>query len=223
MRRSSLSAVGAAALLAALLASLAAALGCTASSPEQSASHSAPSAKTMPAAGQNIPTPTKRPTRTPTPIPTAMPPVSINPDCIGCPVVAPGAGGNQQVLDAYREWTGASKHPDPVLLVGCYRGTRIPGLGSIVGAKGAFERKTDVAVTGQFFSRSQGACYAITALYDGLQPACWETIPGGCQFGGGQSVETMTFKGIGNVTEISTSQYDTLIKYARATEYKAAE
>ena len=86
-------------------------------------------------------TPSPRPTRTPIPtiiLPTAtpMPPVSINSDCVGCPVVVPGAWGNQQVLGAYFEWSGASKHPGKVLLVTCSRGDNVYSLGEIMGARG---------------------------------------------------------------------------------------
>ena len=172
-------------------------------------------------------TPSPRPTRTPIPtiiLPTAtpMPPVSINSDCVGCPVVVPGAWGNQQVLGAYFEWSGASKHPGKVLLVTCSRGDNVYSLGEIMGARGSGTLPKDIAVKGLGVV-SKGTCYAITARYDGLQDACIENVSGQCRFGtGGEDIEILGFDRIGQKTEISGSQYDTLLKYAHNTEYQAA-
>ena len=166
------------------------------------------------------PTATPRPTKTPRPTSTPLTPVSINSDCVGCPVVAPGASKNQQVMEAYAEWAGAKKHPDPVVLVTCNRGDRVSGVGYIMGARGNNVVSADIAVTGRSYPSTGGGCYAITAKYDGLKEVCIERFSGSCTFGTGDIIEILGFKSVGESTEISTSQYQTLLKYARVTQYQ---
>ena len=171
------------------------------------------------------PTPTVRPTRTPIPTPTPLPPVDINSDCVGCPVVMPYqiSQTQQSVMKAYSEWPGSGKHPDKVLLVTCYKGERSPDLGHVMGPPLSYTKGNVVLVSGRFWTSSDGSCYAITAKYDGLKEVCWETIPFGCQFGGGRTVSVLGFKGVGEFTEVSTSKLRILMSYARATEYRVAD
>ena len=174
----------------------------------------------------DTPVPMPVPMPTPTATPTPIPPVSINSDCVGCHVVAPGAGGTQQVMKAYAEWPSAGRHPDSVLLVACNRGERVAELGQIMGARGGTEASSDISVIGpsgfvaDLAVAGRGSCYAITAKYDGEKQACIEIWPGSCRFGNGQQVEILGFKVVGESTEISTSQYQTLLKYSRATQYQ---
>ena len=178
-----------------------------------------------------IPSPTAtrtpRPTNTrfPTlivPTSTPLPPVSINSDCIGCPVVMPGNSTNQ-VIKAYREWAGAQYHPEKVLLVSCARGDQLPDIGQFMGAKGTTSGKgKDIAVKGIGPAMSQGSCYAITVQYDGLETICWESFIGQCKFGtGGTDENILSFKRVGLQTDLSATQYTSLIIYARNAEYEA--
>ena len=167
------------------------------------------------------------PTLTSTPLPTATPrpPVSVNSDCIGCPVVVPGATtlSRQSVLAAYREWPGRSKHPNNVLLVSCYRGYRVPQLGYVMGPRGPNALASgDIIMSSATVVMDEGACYAITAKYTGQKRACQERYKGSCQFGyGGSTVEMLGFRKVGESTEISGSQYNTMMQRAVDTEYEA--
>ena len=175
------------------------------------------------------PTPTPAPTPTPEPTPTAtpLPPVSINSDCIGCPVVVPGAtaSNRQSVLAAYREWPGKSRHPDKVLVVSCYRGYDVPRLGHVMGPRGpGAPTNGDIFMLGATLSMDDSACYAITAKYAGRKQACREMFTGACQFGSGvgtTTVEMLGFRKVGESTELSRSQYTTLMRRAFSTEYAA--
>ena len=125
-------------------------------------------------------------------------------------------------MNAYWEWPGASRHPDRVLLVSCYRGDKIYGLGHVMGPRGSGSSREDIVVAGLPESTSDGACYAITAKYDGPKDACWERFPGACYAGAGEDIEILGFKRVGEVTEIPNSQYNILLEYAYATEYQVA-
>ena len=177
------------------------------------------------AAPAPTPTPEPTPTRTPRPTPTPLPPVSINSDCVGCPVVMPHEARSihQSVMAAYAEWPSASKHPGKVLLVTCYKNQRIRDVGYVMGAPtGRPTERNTVLVSGRFgaTSKDRGSCYAITAKYDGRRTVCWETIPSSCAIGLGELVSAMSFLGVGEFTEVSTSQLKMLKEYARASEYQ---
>ena len=133
------------------------------------------------------------------------------------------ASAQQSVMTSYAEWPGASKHPDKVLLVTCYKGDKLSGLGHVMGPPGRSSKGNLVFVSGQFWTSSDGSCYAITAKYDGPKEACWETYIGACFTGRGETFTALGFKGVGEFTEISASQLRTFVKYARATEYQVAK
>ncbi len=97
------------------------------------------------------------------------------------------------------------------------------GVGEIMGARTSIALRKSIAVKGLGVV-SGGTCYAITARYDGLEGVCIETIPGQCQFGsGGEDINILSFDRVGQKTEISTSQYNALLKYARNTEYQVTK
>ena len=203
------------------------ALGCAAEPPAPVATPDIPATVTAGVATRIatqsvLPGPTATAQAAPTPTP--LPPVSINPDCVGCPVVAPGAGGTQQVMEAYAEWTGAGKHPDPVVLVTCDLEEHVAGVGRIAGAQGNNQVPSYIAVLGFYPDPdAAGGCFAITAKYDGLKEICVETTPGLCRIGQGSVIEILGFKTAGESTEVSTSQYRTLVEYARATQYQVGD
>ena len=178
------------------------------------------------------PTPTPKPTPTPTLVPTPTPPISsIVPGCDDCLVVVPGEAvtskgkllANQAVINAYRAQPKAHHHPDEVILVSCYRGYRVSGLGYIMGA-GKFVRsvKHDIGVSGRFRPEREGACYAIVARYDGMEEACIEGLGSNCAIGIGTTTEIMLFKGTGKSTKITMPQYYRLLEEAKKSEYPAA-
>ncbi len=169
------------------------------------------------------PSSTRPPTATPTIRPTAtpLPPVVINSDCIGCPVVAPGATETkrQPVLSAYREWPGDNRHPNEVLLVACYQYS-VGGLGRIMSPPGAFYgSKTSIILSSSRTPKQPESCYAITAKYIGIKEVCQEIVSGSCKFGSGTAVKLLGFLESGESTEISRSQYSMLVQYATDSEY----
>ena len=108
-------------------------------------------------------------------------------------------------------------------MVTCSRGDFVYGVGEIMGARGSNNLRRSIAVNGLGVV-SKGTCYAITARYDGLEGVCIEAYFGQCQFGsGGENRDILSFDRIGRKTEISTSEYNMLLKYARITEYAVPE
>ena len=82
-----------------------------------------------------VPTATSVPTPTPVPAtPTPVPPVSVNSDCVGCPVVMPYTlpSSQQKVMQAY--WKKPSGWSNKFLLVTCSKGYQVPGRGLVMGA-----------------------------------------------------------------------------------------
>ena len=175
------------------------------------------------------PTPTPEPTPTPTPEPTAtpLPPISSYvTDCPDCAVVVPAESaasrthqGDQAVLNAYAVQPDPYYHPNRVILVACYRGYEVRGLGHIMGARGSRNPKRDIAVSGRLAPATEGTCYAITAKYGGRKPACIERFASECAFGGGTEIVVTVFKAVGDNTEISDHQYDQLLREAKESEY----
>lgn len=176
-------------------------------------------------------TPTSEPTATPTPVPTAtptprptptpVPPVSINSDCIGCPVVMPGDISNP-ATSAYREWPSVDRHPAKVLLVTCARGDTLGTNEEVMGPKDDPSEDIIVKYMGANISvavpLSNGTCLAITARYDGLREVCYSNYPaiGTCI---GTTKNILAFRRVGAVTDLSTTQFNALKTYARTTEY----
>jgi len=133
----------------------------------------------------------------------------------------PGHVSNQ-VTKAYQEWSGAEYHPDKVLLVTCSREAEVLGVGHIYGSRGSTSGD-DIAVKGVGVVKSQGSCFAITAKYDGLETVCYENFVGQCRFGtGGRNEEILSFKRVGQQTDLSATQYSNLLRDARSTEYEAS-
>ena len=169
--------------------------------------------------------PTKRPTFTPTPTPTPLPPVSINSDCVGCPVVMPGHV-KSAVTKAYDEWSGSSYHPNNVLLITCDRGYHVLDVGTIMGPRGTTSGQgQEIAVSGMTgetgFANSEGTCHAITARYQGLKSVCREIVSGSCRFGSGTTEQILSFRRVGKSTDLSATQYQDLMVYAKRAEYEA--
>ena len=100
---------------------------------------------------------------------------------------------------------------------------KIRDVGYVMGAPtGRPTERNTVLVSGRFgaTSKDRGSCYAITAKYDGRRTVCWETITSSCAIGLGELVSAMSFLGVGEFTEVSTSQLKMLKEYARASEYQ---
>ena len=97
------------------------------------------------------------------------------------------------------------------------------GVGWIMGAQGNHKVSSEIAVTGRSYPTTAGGCYAITAKYDGLKEICVGSSLDPCFLGGGKDEAILGFKVVGESTEISTSQYQTLIRYARTTKYQAGD
>ena len=176
------------------------------------------------------PTPSPEPvaTNTPTPIPptpTPLPPVSINSDCVDCPVVMPYqvSSMQQSVMAAYLEYPSASYHPEKVLLVTCSKGGQESGHGYTMGPPGRLTRGRILFVSGKLYAPIEGLCYAITAKYTGPKEACLETITGSCRFGSGEKITALGFMGVGEYTEVPSSELQIFTAYARASEYQVEE
>ena len=148
------------------------------------------------------PTPPVAPTLVPTNTLGPTPAVNINDDCIGCPVVVPGATltVDQPILDAYKEWRGGRHHPNPVVVVSCDRGYSVPELGRILGpmaGTGRFESEVREVAVDDFIPTKNvltgGTCYAITSKFSGWGKACREITGSGCRYGLGIDVDLLTF------------------------------
>ena len=168
----------------------------------------------------STPEPTYTPTRTPrstsTRVPTYTPlpvstPTPTNNDCIDCPLVVPGKAG---ALRKYEELPASKHHEEKVLLVVCGRGHRVQGLGEVMGGRRS-GNAGEVFVKGSA-NTEFGECVAITAQYDGIQEACrpepWDTSGVGCSIGRGKTIEVVTFKKVGQITFLTTSEYNELFK-----------
>ena len=125
-----------------------------------------------------------------------------------------------QVIEAYREWVGTQYHPDKVILVTCSREDKVSGVGHIYGPRSLPSAK-DIVVKGLRGVKPKGSCFAITAKYDGLETLCYGFI-GQCEFGtGGTNKDVLSFKRVGQQTDLSATQYKTLVTYAIKTTYEA--
>lgn len=176
-------------------------------------------------------TPTLEPTATSTPEPTQTPaptpPISINSDCVGCPVFAPGAttDGEQSVLEAYKARRSTRHHPDPIILAACDKeNDYIHGLGRIFGSPGRAVGETGVVAVEDHFVgvREGGTCYAITVEYTGWDQACRDTIRGSCAVGKGTSFGIITFRRVGDATVIRNDQYRNLVGHAKDSAYSVS-
>ena len=166
-------------------------------------------------------TPTPGPTATPTPRPTATPtpePVA-NSDCAGCPAFMPGVSND--LMKAFTEWPAKGRHPDNLLLFACSRDYRANGK-EVFGSTGPSSER-DILVSGLPVAKGldNGQCYAITSRYDGQEEVCWLESPfGSCSLRVGvKYLDVFTFKAVGEVTAISTSEYRDLIDYVLASKY----
>ena len=145
------------------------------------------------------PTPALRPTPTPAFRPTPTPPpVSVNPDCIGCNVAMPREVATPSL--ALRDY-GA---PDKLLLVTCSQGYSVDGNLVMGPLRSSGSRVIVVQGLKPEDVDHDDGCVAITALYVGT-----ELYPYGHT-----EVSILTFKVAGEVTGLTTSQYHTMKQYA---------
>ena len=156
-------------------------------------------------------TPMPIPTSTPVPTNTPLPPITLtHDDCIDCPVVMLGV--NRNALKKYEELPASKHHTEKVLLVACGRDNHVPGLGEVMG--GRRSGTADEVFVDGVADIEFGECLAITATYAGIQKACrpepWDTSGYGCSIGKGKTIEVFTFRIVGQMTFLTTSQYNDL-------------